>query len=114
MNTQVQAEIQGLMKTSSPYLLATRDAHSLHRLLALHRYLLPSTSFLVDKNSCSIIPVILSGATHSVDCLDAVAAAFTPSLSQANVPCFLTPSRPQEMSLYREWRGLSPDCDAQG
>lgn len=44
MNTQVQAEIQGLMKTSSPYLLATRDAHSLHRLLALHRYLLPSTS----------------------------------------------------------------------
>lgn len=44
MNIQVQAEIQGLMKTSSPYLLATRAAHSLHRLLALHRYLLPTTS----------------------------------------------------------------------
>ena len=75
--------------------------------------ILCDAGFLVDKNSCSVIPVILSGATHSVDCLDAVAAAFTPSLSQANVPCFLTPSRPQEMSLYREWRGLSPDCDAQ-
>ena len=50
---------------------------------------------------------------HSVDCLDEIAAAFMPSPAQANVPCFLTPSSPQEMSLHREWRGLPPDCDTQ-
>ncbi|KAL0025714.1 hypothetical protein WJX77_006539 [Trebouxia sp. C0004] len=102
---QVQAEIQGLVKTVLlTFLPREMSTHCAGFWL---RYLLLSTSFLVDKNSHCIVPVILSSAVHSVDCLDEIRAAFMPSPSQANKPCFLTPSSPQEMSLYREMAWLA-------